>query len=411
MSGVLRVHGLRLRSGGRLWVSVCALLLALWLGVPSVIYAAANNAATGDQASQLEKLRTRIRALSSTLWAARGRRNSLQARLRATEQEIGAVSGRLRRLDGELRQQAQRLQTLERRKAHLETRLARERHTLADQLRAAYMMGRQEKIKLLLNQQDPGKVGRVLVYYDYLSRARAARIRAVMTRLDELRTVEQAIAQQTSALQRLRAGQREEKRALEANRRTRRRVLAALDAQIHGKGQELERLQRDARALRKLMDSLQRTPADIPARAARVPFATLKGRLPWPTVGRVIARYGQPRDIGNLKWHGVLIAAPAGGTVRSVGYGRVVFADWLRGLGLLIILDHGHGYMSLYAHNRSLYVKTGDWVKPGQVIASVGDSGGEPRPALYFEIRYQGRPVNPFQWCRGVPGEVAGLGR
>ncbi|MDE2089868.1 MAG: peptidoglycan DD-metalloendopeptidase family protein, partial [Gammaproteobacteria bacterium] len=240
---------------------------------------------------------------------------------------------------------------------------------------------------------------------------RTARIQTVTAHLDELDTVEAAITRHTSALGRLRASEQDEQRTLEASRRARRQVLAALDAEIHNKGQELERLQRNARALQKLIDSLRRAPANVPAGGARTPFAALKGRLPWPANGRVLARYGQPREVGVLKWQGVLIAAPLGGPVRAVWYGRVVFADWLRGLGLLVIVDHGHGYMSLYAHNQNLYVKTGDRVQPGRVIAAVGDSGGARRPALYFEIRDRGRPVNPFRWCRGTPAEVTGLSR
>ena len=352
-------------------------------------------------AARLEAVQTEIEALQKKLESARGQRGKLQAELRRIEREIGRAARELRRIDAKLTKQKKRLTQLHADRADQLDDLAAQRASLGRQIRAAYAMGRQEQLKLLLNQQEPALVGRTLVYYDYFNRARAARIGAVEETLKDLRRIEAEIAEQSQALEKSRALQTQRKRALESGRKERKQVLGALNKEIRSKGRELEELRENERELQSLLASLNRALKDIPPLPPEehTPFGRLQGRLPWPTDGPLKARFGTQRGQGKLTWRGVLIGAPEGRRVKAVSHGRVAFADWMRGFGLLIILDHGDGYMSLYGHNQSLFKSTGDWVAPGEVIASTGDSGGQMASGLYFEIRHKGKPLDPAAWC------------
>ena len=267
-------------------------------------------------------------------------------------------------------------------------------------MRAAFVIGRQGFLKLLLDQRDPGAVSRNLRYYDYFNRARARRIHAVTKELDRIDTLRASIAHQMDALHRLQARQRQEKGSLQDQQRARGEVLAKVNARIKTRSQRLARMVDNEHRLETLLQRLRQALSDIPDTAGNLPFRRLKGRLQWPSKGTIENRFGDSRRLGNLKWHGVLIDAGMGADVHAVYHGRVAFADWLRGFGLLIIIDHGDGYMSLYGHNQSLYKEVGDWVETGEVIASVGNSGGRNHPGLYFEIRHNGVPTNPVLWCR-----------
>ncbi|NIR58016.1 MAG: peptidoglycan DD-metalloendopeptidase family protein [Gammaproteobacteria bacterium] len=357
-------------------------------------------------ARKLEAVRERIESLRESLQTDLARKGSLQSRLRDVEKDIAEVTRRLHELDAGLAHHGAELERLGREAARLRSELDAQRGRLARQIRAAYAMGRQEHVKLLLNQQDPATVSRVLTYYDYFNRARSEQIEAVTERLARLREVRRAIDETRGRLARLRSTRAEERTALEATRAKRAQVLAALQARIESKGDDLERLRADEARLERLMRRLQGMLSDIPPEVGEhKAFAGLKGELPWPTAGRLRARFGAPRQVGDLRWQGVLIAAPSGREVRAVARGRVAFADWLRGFGLLIIVDHGDGFMSLYGHNQSLYKETGNWVEGGQPIATVGASGGRDRSGLYFEIRRQGEPVDPVAWCRAARGD------
>jgi len=316
---------------------------------------------------------------------------------------------RLQALDGELADTSRQLGALradaQRHRADLRT----QRTTLAGQLRAAYAMGRREYIKLLLNQEDVATAGRIVAYYDYFNRARVKRIDAIADTLQKLQTVEQAIVHKTEELEELRTEQSARKRELEAGRKARGAILAKLDREIRDDTQRLQRLVDDERRLNQLLEGLQPLLSDLPSELGdRQPFPKLKGALAWPSGGRLLARYGAPRKLGKLKWSGVLIGAREGEGVHAIYHGRVAFADWLRGFGLLLIIDHGDGYMSLYGQNQSLHKNVGDWVEAGDVIARVGSSGGARRTGLYFEIRHNGKPTNPATWCKSRRRTAAG---
>jgi septal ring factor EnvC (AmiA/AmiB activator) len=262
--------------------------------------------------------------------------------------------------------------------------------------------GKEEQLKLLLNQEDPAAFGRMLAYYGYFGRARADRIQGIKDKLEHLALLREKIAAETARLQELESRQQDELVALKSAQDSRERAVFAIDGQIKSKGGELQRLQSQSRSLEKLIADLRKALEAAPAPVARqAPFEPLKGKLPWPVQqGRVLARFGQPRAGGSLKWQGMLIGTDRGARVRAPYAGRVVYGDWLPGMGLMIVIDHGGGYMSLYGHNDEIFRKVGEPVAAGDVIGSVGDSGGHNVPALYFEVRRGRTPVNPEIWLQ-----------
>jgi len=276
-------------------------------------------------------------------------------------------------------------------------RLAAERDALARQVRLHYMTGREELTKLLLSQETPATLGRMLVYFDYYNRARTARIEAVAAELNKLAELGSATTRAEAELTALEATQASEVAALERSRDERRAVVARLDAAIRDDSAAAAKLRDEEQRLTEVVKRLAELSVGFPVDTEE-PFARVKGKLGWPVDGRLVGDYGQPRGAGPVKWTGVMVEATAGTPVRAVYHGRVAFADWLQGLGLLLIVDHGGGYMSLYGHNEALLKESGDWVQPGETIAQVGDSGGQARPGVYFEIRYNGEPVNPHPW-------------
>ncbi|MEQ6342528.1 MAG: peptidoglycan DD-metalloendopeptidase family protein [Gammaproteobacteria bacterium] len=391
--------------------------------------------------TELKKLRGEIQNLRSTLDSARGEQAALRSQLRVTEMETGKVSRSLKMLQQELQHHTSDLQQLRLRQQQQQANLAAQRLALAQQVRASYAMGHQELLKILLNQQDPAAMGRSLVYYNYFNRTRVTHIENVTVSLQELENLEQSIQTKTEQVAQAQTKTEQEKRRLEESRQQRSSVLSKLGADIQSKEQQLQRLLEDEQQLNQLLKRLQeaqqraaeqrranaakRAKPDKPQRPSQPDkpnapgkpltpppdapepiiddksvFASLRGKLPWPAHGPIAAHYGTSRKLGTSKWQGVLIAAAEGQEVRAISKGRVVFSDWMRGFGLLLIIDHGDGYMSLYGQNQNLRKNTGDWVNGGDVIASVGDSGGQMNPGLYFEIRRGGAPINPAQWCR-----------
>lgn len=371
------------------------LLMLLLLAVPTL-----GNEQQAKEA-ELKQLRARIATLQQELENARGRYDSLRTELRHTERRIGSLSRKLKELTEKLGKQQEKLTGLKQREQALQQSVAEQRHHLSGQIRASYAMGRQEYLKILLNQEDPATVGRMITYYDYLNKARSERIHQLNKTLSELEQVRAEVEAETARLRSLRDQRAREKKALDGMRLERKFVIGKLQGEIQDKDQRLGGMLQDEAELKSLIQALSEALADIPAEPGnRKPFANLKGKLKWPTRGRLMISYGSPRKLGKLTWQGVIIGADSGQEVRAVSHGRVAFADWLRGYGLLIIIDHGDGYMSLYGHNESLYRETGDWVEPGEVIATVGDSGGQEQSGLYFEIRKDGKPSDPVRWCR-----------
>lgn len=366
-------------------------------------HAAAVPGEAAREKERLEEVRRKLGELRSSLSGARDQQSRLRDELRASEVEIGETSRALKTLAGRQREKAAELARLQERRRAADAALAGQRAALEQQIVAAYMMGREGQMKIFFNQQDPARLGRMLTYYDYLHRARAERISDIRAGLEEIDALERSIAEEQAALEGLHAERSRQMEALDASRQSRRQTLASLDAEIKSREQQLATLLQDERTLSELVDRLREAFRDLPVDLPdNVPFATLKGRLPWPVEGKLAARFGASRQVEKLTWRGILIDADEGVEVRSVYNGRVAFADWMRGFGLLIIVDHGGGYMSLYGHNQSLYKDVGEVVRKGETIATVGSSGGRGKPGLYFEIRHNGVPDNPALWCRSA---------
>ena len=364
-------------------------------------YSAAGSAASQNE-EQLRVLRTRIEALQADLNETRGERDEARTRLRESERRIGSQFKSLRDTEALQKSDMARLTALQQARTRGRDELDTQRQELEKAVRAAYALGKQDYLKLLLSQDDPARVSRTLTYYRYLTQARATRIEGFEASLRRLDVLEKQIAERVQELGALRTRQLEQKNALEATRAERRALLAQLNEQVRDRSQEVERLKRDedrmARLVRELSSALTRVPAPEPS--AGKPSAGKRGSWRLPVQGRLVARFGSPKEIGNLRWRGIFLAAPEGQEVKAVTRGRVAYADWLRGFGLLVVLDHGGGLMSLYGHNQSLYKGIGEMVEAGEAIAASGNTGGPAHPGLYFEIRENGEPRNPLDWCR-----------
>jgi murein hydrolase activator len=387
-----------------------------------------------DTQRQLEAARQDVAELKKLLEKLQQEKSGVQQQLKKTETEMGALEGQVKELQRELKGSEEEIQRLDQEKKKLQSARTEQQRLIAIQARAAYQSGRQEYVKLLLNQQNPEKFSRTLTYYDYLSQARLEQLAAFNETLRQLANVEQEIANHQAQLQAQKAGLDERHAKLAEARKERQQALAKLNSEFASRDQRLKARQQEQAELGRVLKTIEETlarqareaeearkrallaqqaeqarPGNPPPSGPQVssgapyggPFASARGKLPWPVDGRLVARYGTPRGgDARTKWDGVLIGAPAGSQVRAVHGGRVVFADWLRGAGLLVILDHGNGYLSLYGHNQNLLKNAGDLVKAGEAIATVGTSGGQDTPALYFAIRQQGRPSDPAQWCR-----------
>ena len=354
-----------------------------------------------EKAQELRQLKKRINKLRDELNQVRSKHDKARAELQETESRIGSLVQNLRKLSTRLANQKRRLSKLENDRKTYRTDVNQQRALLEEQIHAAYVIGRQEYMKLLLNQENPATMGRAVTYYSYFNKARSNRINRAFDSLKKLESVERSIHRETNTLKELQKQKRRDKAALENTIRARQLLVANLKTQMLSKGEQLGHLVENERQLEKVLNVIRKMLADIPAEAGKKrPFSRLRGKLTWPVVGKVRKLFGRKRAGGQVSWNGVLIRAREGNNVRAVARGRVAYADWLRGYGLLVILDHGDGYMSLYGHNQSLYKETGDWVEANEVIAAVGKSGGQQSSGLYFEIRHNGKPSNPVKWCR-----------
>ncbi len=350
---------------------------------------------------RLINVQEQIRATRARFARVRGRAGALEIQLARLETKAGDIAHKLNRSLRRLTAERAALAALQQRKRKQLAELDRQRRSLARELRVAYALGRQARLKLLLNQQDPQAVGRILVYYDYISRARARRIGAANQVLVALRATEAQITTHGLELEAVADSLRRQQAQLANARDRRAQVLAALEEQAVATGDSLTGLIQHQGELERLLESIETVLADIPPSiGAGADFGKLKGKLPWPSVGPIVAHHGDLGSRPSVLWNGVVISARWGAQVRAVYGGRVEFADWMPGLGLLTIIDHGSGYMSLYGHNQSLYQTVGEWVEAGELIARVGDSGGRSESGLYFEIRHRGEPVDPKAWCK-----------
>ncbi|MGE8394008.1 MAG: murein hydrolase activator EnvC family protein [Pseudomonas sp.] len=398
---------------------------------------------------QLDATRQDIAELKKMLGKLQEEKSGVQKDLRSTETDIGKLEKQVEALQLELKKTEGELERLDTEKKKLQSARIEQQRLIAIQARSAYQNGREEYLKLLLNQQNPEKFARTLTYYDYLSQARLTQLRNFNETLRQLANVEKDINLQQAQLLAQQGTLDSQRQELEKVRTERKEVLAKLNNDVKARDQKLQAREQDQADLSKVLKTIEETLArqareaeearqkallaaqeaekqrqrealaanssDAPKKPKALPgplvsssgetfggaFSAARGKLPWPVNGRLLARFGETRgDDSRAKWDGVMISASQGSQVRAVHGGRVVFADWLRGAGLLVILDHGNGYLSLYGHNQSLLKSAGDVVKAGEAISTVGNSGGQDSSGLYFAIRQQGRPSDPAQWCR-----------
>ena len=393
----------RSKSNGSLrWAKSVCLLVACILssGVTSVQAQTGDNPHNTEEAQakqKLDEVRAEIRAITEAQKQIAAQKSDTTAALRAQELKISATAKEVRALDQKLEGQQARLAQLVKQRDALEATLKTQREALAALLRSAYAMGRNEELRLLLAQDEVGSIGRLIAYYHYFERARVAEIEQLLTDLEALAQVQAAIEQETARIAESRDARLIDADRLEAERAERRQVLATLEATLHDQQSRLGALGKDEKSLLQLLEKLRDVFADIPKQIAGAePFAQLRGRLLIPLHGSLQAgSAGDEKDS-----HGVLIVAAEGGEVHAVSHGRVVFADWLRGYGLLLIVDHGDGYLSLYGCNESLLKDVGDWVDMNEVVATSGASGGRKTPGLYFELRHDGKPLDARAWLK-----------
>ncbi len=376
--------------------------LALFLSLPARLDAVP---AAGQTQEDLARVRDRIRGLEKQNKQNLDRRGELNRQLRAAETAASLTRRDLNATRRQLAEAEHRLAALNRQLEATRTDLDKQRTALAGQLRLAHITGGSERVRAIFSQQDPAELGRRLTWLAYLARSRSELLGSIQASLEALEKDRLAVAGERATLTALEALRRTQLAELDSSRRDRATVVASLDAEVKGQKRKLARARTEAAGLERVLRELERAAARAQrerqapekAPAGPAPVRPLgKGR--WPVSGQMLADFGQSRAGGKMRWDGVLIAAPAGTEVRAVRPGRVVYADWLPGLGLLMVLDHGGGYLSLYGHNQDLTRQVGDRLADGDVFAHVGDTGGQARPALYFEVRRNGRPVNPRQW-------------
>lgn len=365
----------------------------------------AGNAGFADQnadtEAKIKQIDSEIKQLRDSIGKFKSQRTSLQSELRKSELNIGKLQKRIGKIQRNLNNQQAELKALKARRETLNSSKKDQQKYISQQIVSAYQLGKQKKLKVLLNQEDPDKLTRALTYYDYFNRARSDMINDYIELISEIDLIEPKIENQTAKLQASKLELTNERNKLVASKKLREDSLVKINASIKNQDQRLKVKAKDRAELERLLEAVEQTLANISIPSDYKPFKQLKGKLPWPIKGRPSNRFGGRKD-SRLKWQGLNIPAKQGSEIKAIHHGRVVFSDWFRGLGLLVIVDHGDGYMSLYAHNESLLRETGDWVLPGEIIATVGNSGGQSKSSLYFEIRYNGEPTDPKRWCRRV---------
>lgn len=377
--------------------SVTCLLLAA-----TALAQGPNDEMTKVKEQELEEVRAKISQLKRSMDRRAADRDKITGSLQTAEVQISEMRINLADLERQRDFSVRKKARLDAELADREARLVEESDALAAQVRAAYTNGGRERIKLLLNQQDPAELGRMFAYYKYMSDYRGDNIQAVAEHITVLAKLRAEAADEANRISRLARARATELGELNKKQQERQQLLVSLNTQIKSEGSAIKRLVAEEQDLARLIAELTSILSDYPITSAE-PFSTLKGRLTWPVAGQLLHDFGQPRAGNTIKWNGVVLGAPRGREVRVVYHGRVVFADWLAGMGLLVIVDHGEGYMTLYGYNETILKSTGDWVAPGDPIATVGDSGGQSRAGLYFEIRKGTTPVSPRRWVSKQP--------
>ncbi|TVK97613.1 peptidase M23 [Shewanella algae] len=355
------------------------------------------------QASDLERRQSELKALQSQITAQQNalrdtgkQREKLLQLLKKDEQAIADAARKVNQTENALSDAEKRLSELKQRAAQLDKLKESQQQTLAKQLTSAYLAGNHDYSKMLLNQQDPATIERMLAYYDFLNKARMQAIEQLKQTRQELSAVQQSEQQERNRLNKLVLDQKAQSERLNQEQDQRQQTLKELQRTISSKASELEQLQIEEASLKRVVEQALAAMRDSPSMDG---LAKSRGSLNWPTKGRIKNSFGSQRS-GNVRWKGVMLSAPEGQSISAVAAGKVIYADWLRGFGMVLVVDHGKGFMSLYGHAQALLKDAGDTVKAGEAVALVGRSGGQTEPGLYFEIRHKGQAVDPANYCR-----------
>ncbi len=385
-------------------------LLIAWLALSPAALAAT----AGQTQEELRELRARISALQKKLAAAEENRSEASDALRESERAISEANRELRELAAQSRESGARMAALRKSADAAAASMRGQQALLGRMLRQQYVQGEPDALRLVLGREDPNAMARQLHYLAHVARARARLVDGLRENLRDIERLQAEIAEEAAAIARITAGQTAQRARLEQEKRARAGVLARLSQDIRKQQREMRAMQASENRLTRLVEQLARlvrkpAPSGKPRPRNDIlpsgtgdggPFAALRGRLALPVRGELGSRFGSPRADGGVTWKGLFIAARAGDDVRAVAGGRVVYADWLRGFGNLLIVDHGDNYMTLYANAEALLKQVGDVIRGGETVATVGNSGGNAESGLYFEMRHEGRPFDPLQWVR-----------
>jgi len=349
---------------------------------------------------QLQLLEVDIKRITSEISDASNRHDQLQEQLRKAEVELGSLQRETAENQSALEAGAKELSDLEQQRSEREKARDQQQARIAMELKTAWQMGRQGQLKILLNQENPHTVARTLGYYRYFFQARNTLLEQYRKTLKELEELQLRIDTTLTELKTRGQTLADQQADVTAAQDKQKLALAELNDSISSKSAQLKQKEQDRKQLEDLLRAIEKAIVDLQVPANYAAFKSAQGQMPWPLDGKPSNLFDRPRNEGKMRWQGITIPAKEGSTVKAIHHGRVVYADWLRGSGLLMIIDHGDSYMSLYAHNESLLREVGEWVTAGTPVSTVGNTGGEDQTALYFEIRHGGKPIDPSKWCK-----------
>ncbi|WP_251358902.1 murein hydrolase activator EnvC [Kangiella sp. TOML190] len=366
-----------------------------------LVFTSSSHAFDKKKAEQeLKELKQAIQSVQNELNKNRQQQSTTEKSLAKADKALSAATKALTQTNREIKTRQQKLTQLKKEQLRKQQASQAQKRLLANQLRSARRSGSQEYIKFLLNQEDPAKISRMLKYYDYLNKARVEDIRSLQTTLQRLETIETEINQSILELQSLSAQQKSQQAQQRQLKVAQQKALTALKADYSSNSQRLSKLKRNEQELQQLLTQLEQTLKNFSPPQSLSGLAKFKRKLSWPVKGAILHRFGSAKLDSSLRWNGIIIASQEGSQVKAIQHGRVVFSDWLRGFGLLTIIDHGKGYLSLYGHNQALLKNVGDFVEAGEPLATIGQSANFQRSGLYFEIRHNGKPQNPLHWIK-----------
>jgi septal ring factor EnvC (AmiA/AmiB activator) len=376
-------------------IGISGLIAIVWTCASLAGDAVVDDAGLAEQ--NLAEVRSRIVALEKEFQKQTERRGATELELQKAERSESGLRRRLADTNGQLTTSREKLESLQNEAKDMHSEVRVYQAELEQQLRLAYVAGQDGWLQMILSERDPIQMGRELVYYSYIARQRHGLMDAVRDKLAQLDETRLSMVREEERLSEIQRDERERLQQISQAREERHLALADINKGIATQSDQITRLQGEAESLEALVAELTRVLADLPINDS-TRFVDRKGQMNWPADGRLTRKFGQSKADGHLRWDGVLLAAGAGTEVRAVHHGRVVFSDWLSGMGLLVVVEHGDGYLTLYGHNQDVVSEVGEWVNPDSVIAHVGDSGGQATSGLYFEIRKNGQPVDPHSW-------------